>query len=1148
MHSLAIVRSNRLKIGGELLGGVSRPRGLKTPTGRFLTLLVGLTCPSLAAVPNHAPSVKDLALTTSEDVRAQGAVAAVDPDGDALTFKLVRKPTHGQATVERATGALGYLPAKDFNGEDSFSVEASDGRLTSKSEVKVHVAPVNDAPTARPVSLSTREDTPVRGASSASDVDGDALTYRVARAPAHGVASVDARLGALSYQPQPNANGSDTFAVEVSDGTLSATFEVNVTIAPVNDAPVAAAGAFSLDEDTKLDGTVAAVDVDGDAVTFRVSKRPLHGALQLNAKTGVFAYVPERDWHGADAFAFEASDGRLKSEATITLEVRPVNDAPVASPLSLVTREDTLVRGSSAARDVDGDALTYRIARPPAHGTASVEAKTGAVTYQGAADWSGTDAFAVEVSDGALIATSEVTVAVSAVNDAPVLAPVSFTFDEDGRLDETLLGHDVDGDALTYQLASRPVHGTATIEPATGKLGYVPAKDFFGDDSLVVEVSDGQLKASAPVQLHVRAVNDAPVARPLSLTTLEDTPVRGNVIATDVDSALSYRVSTAPAHGEARVDAAGLVTYQPAPDFNGADVFVVEVSDGELTAKSDVTVSVAPVNDAPVAPNATFTLDEDTRLDTKLELSDVDGDPLTARLLTNPRHGVATIESATGRFTYVPMKDFNGDDGLTFEVSDGKLKVTSTVTLHVTAVNDAPVASPLALSTLEDTAVRGGVIASDVDHDVLSYRLKTPPSHGEASVDARTGAVVYAPSPDSNGPDAFVVEVSDGKLTAGSAVSVMVTPVDDPPVVHAATLETLEDTAADGMLPATEADGEKLTFRLLSTPRLGTAVLVDPSTGAWRFSPFADLNGDDQVAFDVRDGKTTVPGVMKIHVVAVNDAPTVAGLELTCDEDRPVVGQLEGKDVDGDALTYSIETPSGSGRAVMLDAATGRLRFEPARDFNGRTSFTVVASDGKLKSAPATVTVTVKAQNDAPVAADAKLSLNEDEVLHGKLGATDVDGDPLVFRVVDDPVHGLLSILEPTTGAFEYMPAANYFGSDAFTYSVTDPSMATSTGKVRLTINPVNDPPVAVSETISAPYRGTITGRLKGYDRESRTVTFSVIGKPAHGQFRLIDQRTGEFTFSTDGSSSSDSVVRFVVSDGELKSQPAELRIQMQNM
>jgi VCBS repeat-containing protein len=1293
-------------------------------------MLVLVTSLARAEAPGVTAGPSGLELTTDEDARVEAVAPGAAVDGGRLTFRLARRPAHGVATVEGSTGALSYVPAKDFHGDDAFSVERSDGRRATKAEVKVRVAPVNDAPVSRPVALSTREDLEVKGASSASDVDGDALAFRLHTPPAHGTATVEPRTGALVYRPAPDSSSVDTFLVEVSDGRAGSTFEVKVTVAAVNDAPVAKPASASLDEDGRLEGTLQASDVDGDALRFRVLKPAGHGEVQLGGPAGgAFTYVPQRDWHGADRFGFEVSDGRLKAEAVVELTVRPVNDAPVLRPLSLATGEDVAVTAPLVATDVDGQRPTFRVARAPAHGSAAIGPDGGAVTYQGAADFAGTDAFAVEASDGQLTALAEVSVSVAPVNDAPVLeaasftlaedsrleapvrardidgdalafrlltkarhgevnvdaatgalryvpqrdfsgddgcaievsdgrlkasaavklvvtpvndaptaqplalatredvavrgqllardvdgtisfkvsvpaahgeaqvdpatgavsfqpapdfhgtdaftievsdgslsakaevrvvvspvndppvlGPTAFALDEDGRLEASLVARDVDGDALTYRLAAFPAHGSASLESASGRLRYAPARDFFGDDAVTVEVSDGPLKATAVVSLKVRPVNDVPVVRPLALATLEDAEVRGKVTASDVDGALSYRLKAPPPHGEARIDGAGLVSYRPSADFNGKDAFTVEVSDGEATAAAEVTVVVAPVNDAPALPSATVTVDEDGRLELTLSRTDVDGDALTTRLLARATHGEATLEAATGKLVYVPARDFNGVEQLPVEASDGKLTTKAEVTVQVRPVNDAPVVGPLSLSTAEDVSARGALVASDVDRDVLRFRIATPPTHGLATLEAQSGAVTYAPTANTHGPDTFTVEVSDGALSASSLVSVAVAAVDDPPVVQLATLETPEDTPVDGRLPASEADGEKLTFRLRSAPRLGVVTLLDAATGACRFAPAVDLNGDDEVAFEVSDGKTTVPGALKLRVVAVNDAPVVAPLELTSTEDRPVEGRLVGRDVDGDAIRYAIASAPDGGRAVLVDPAGGLLRFEPRPDFQGVASFTVTGSDGKLVSAPAAVTVRVTGENDAPVAREARLTLKEDEVLSGDLVASDVDGDRLVFRVVSPPLHGSVKLVDEARGAFEYVPTPNFFGTDGFSFSAVDPSKASSTARVSLTITPVNDPPMAASETISAPFRGTITGRLKGYDRESRSVTFAIVRKPAHGSIRLTDARTGEFIFSTEGTSSANETVRFVVSDGELKSPVGELTIQIENM
>ena len=247
----------------------------------------------------------------------------------------------------------------------------------------------------------------------------------------------------------------------------------------------------------------------------------------------------------------------------------------------------------------------------------------------------------------------------------------------------------------------------------------------------------------------------------------------------------------------------------------------VEVSDGKLSAEAAVSVTVASVNDAPNALSAALALDEDTRLEGMLGARDADADPLTWKLVKKPRHGALELNPATGAFTYQPAPDFHGSDGFTFEVSDGHLKSqVAAVSLEVRPVNDAPVTAPLAISTREDVAAQALVAASDIDGDLLTWKLSSAPSHGQATINPRTGALSYRPAPDYNGADALVIEVSDGTASASSPVSVAISPVYDPPVVRPETFETQEDTPAEGKLPGSDPDGTALTFHLLSAPRL----------------------------------------------------------------------------------------------------------------------------------------------------------------------------------------------------------------------------------------------------------------------------------------------------------------------------------------
>ena len=195
----------------------------------------------------------------------------------------------------------------------------------------------------------------------------------------------------------------------------------------VNRAPVASATvAISSNEDTAISGNVGARDVDGDTLSYSVAAGPARGTLTLNAATGAYTYTPGANYNGSDSFQVSVSDGNGGfATQTINVGIAAVNDAPVvaAASASLSTSEDVAVSGQVVATDVDGDTLSYSVATGPARGTLSLNAATGAYTYLGATNYSGSDSFSIRVSDGkGGSVTQTVNATIAAVADAPILS------------------------------------------------------------------------------------------------------------------------------------------------------------------------------------------------------------------------------------------------------------------------------------------------------------------------------------------------------------------------------------------------------------------------------------------------------------------------------------------------------------------------------------------------------------------------------------------------------------------------------------------------------------------------------------------------------------------------------------------------------
>src|SRR5207253_7573419 len=239
----------------------------------------------------------------------------------------------------------------------------------SAATVSLTITAVNDAPVAADQAVTTAEDTAKAIVLTASDVEGDPLTYAIVAGPAHGTLSGTAPT--VTYTPAANYNGPDSFTYKANDGTLNSNVAtVTLTVTPVNDAPVPTAQSVTTNQDTAKAMTLTATDVDGDTLTYAVVTAPTHGTLSGVAPN--LTYTPAAGYNGPDSFTFKANDGTVDSAAaTVRLTVVHVNHAPVADCQAATTAEDTAKAIVLTATDADGDTLTFSIVAGPLHGALS---------------------------------------------------------------------------------------------------------------------------------------------------------------------------------------------------------------------------------------------------------------------------------------------------------------------------------------------------------------------------------------------------------------------------------------------------------------------------------------------------------------------------------------------------------------------------------------------------------------------------------------------------------------------------------------------------------------------------------------------------------------------------------------------------------
>lgn len=976
---------------------------------------------------------------------------------------------------------LAYLP---FNGGDGilqggpgavFHVEKQVAYTIRSADTGRLTGAVSGDPVAVDDSATTPEDTPVTIGVLLNDTDpnGDTLGVIAVTQGTKGSVTFTPAGSTVTYTPNANATGSDSFTYQVSDfsglgdgNTDTAT--VFVTITAVNDPPDALDDAITTNEDTAVFVPVLANDVDPDSgFTLTAATQGAKGATLIQGD-GTIRYTPAANANGADSFTYTVSDGSASDTATVAVTITPVNDAPVAWNDSVTTPEDTAIAIAILANDTDaeGDPLTAGNVGAVTNGTLVLN-PDGTLTYTPNPDFRGFENFTYTASDpSGANSTATVHIEVTPVNDPPTAVNDAAVTNEDTALNFDVVSNDTDpdGDALVVSAVTQGAKGSVVINNSPSLNGkyviYTPNANANGGDSFIYTVSDGRGGTStATVSMTITPVNDVPKAFDDAVTTPEDTPLTFDPRINDTDAdgdTLTITSASDPNRGSTVVNADGTVTYTPDANLSGADSFLYSISDGHGgTWSAIVSVTVTPVNDAPDARNDLPLTNEDTPITINVLSNDVDadGNTLTVTSLTQPAKGTAVL-NANNTITYTPNLNTNGSDSFTYTISDGNGgSDTATVNVTVSPVNDPPVAVADSATVAEEGTVTVAVAANDTDpeNSTLTVTTVTQGAHGTVTLLAGN-QVRYQPAVNYAGPDTFTYTIRDpGNLTSVGTVSVTVTPVNDPPVAVADTAATDEDTPAAISVLAndTDVDGDTLTVVAVTQSANGS-VTTDGTTVT--FTPAANWSGTaGTFTYTARDaaGVERTANVT-VTVNSVNDPPVANPDSAATLEDTPVVIAVlaNDSDVDGNTLTITSATQGAFG-AVTTNGTT--VTYTPMANFNGGDSFTYTLSDGNGGTASASVIVSIAAVNDAPNAAPDSGATREGVpvVIAVLANDTDVEGSPVTATAVGTPSDGSAVLL--ADGTVRYTPGGNFTGTATFTYTASD-GQGTSTGQVTVTV------------------------------------------------------------------------------------------------
>ncbi|HHX8677550.1 TPA: tandem-95 repeat protein, partial [Vibrio alginolyticus] len=1194
---------------------------------------------------NDAPIASNDTTITEEDSSVTIDVLPndTDIDGDTLSIQSASVPSD-QGTVEIVDGKLVFTPAENFHGDAEISYTVTDGSLTDQATVNVTVNAANDTPVVESniADQTLAEDfTPytINLNTAFSDVDNadGELTFSVSGNSNIQVAIVN---GIATFTPTADWNGSETLTFTATDPSgESVSQTVNFTVAPVAD--------IESDRATVVEDTPTIIKVlgndtfegDDKVVSLDTNNGPANGTVSVNPD-GSVTYTPNDNYHGTDSFTYIVTSGGVSESTTVNVDVTPVNDAPVATNDTAITDEDTPVTIDVLPNDtdIDGDKLSIDSASVPSD-QGTVEIVDGKLVFTPAENFNSDAEITYTVTDGALTDQATVNVTVNAVNDTPVVESsiADQTLAEDFTpysIDLNTAFSDVDNvdGELTFS-----VSGNSNIQVAivNGIATFTPTADWNGSEALTFTATDlsGE-SVSQTVSFTVAPVADIVADK---ATVVEDTPTIIKVLGNDTfegdDKVVSLDTNHGPANGTVSVNPDGSVTYTPNDNYHGADSFTYIVTSGGVSESTTVNVDVTPVNDAPVAKDDTAVTDEDTpvTIDVLPNDTDIDGDTLSIDSASVPSEQ-GTVEIVDGKLVFTPAENFNGDAEITYTVTDGSLTDQATVNVTVNAVNDTPVVesnivdqtlaedftpysidlntafsdvdnadgeltfsvsgnsniqvaivngiatftptadwngsealtftatdpsgesvsqtvnftvAPVAdivadnATVVEDTATIIKVLGNDTfegDDKVVSLDTNNGPANGTVSVNP-DGSVTYTPNDNFHGTDSFTYIVTSGGVSESTTVNVDVTPVNDAPVAKDDTAVTDEDTPVtiDVLPNDTDIDGDKLSIDSASVPsEQGTVEIVD---GKLVFTPAENFNGDAEITYTVTDGALTDQATVNVTVNAVNDTPVVESsiTDQTLAEDfTPYSIDLntafsDVDNVDGD-LTFSVSGNSNIQVAIVNGIAT----FTPTADWNGSEALTFTVTDPSGESVSQTVNFTV-----APVAdivADNATVVEDTPTIIKVLDNDTFEGDDKVVSLDTNngPANGTVSV--NPDGSVTYTPNDNYHGTDSFIYIVTSGGVSEPT-TVNVDVTPVNDAPVATNDTAITDEDTPVTIDVLPNDTDIDGDTLSIQSASVpetQGTVEIID---GKLVFTPAENFNGDAEITYTITDGSLTDQ-----------
>ncbi len=612
---------------------------------------------------NDAPVIIPIdSVEMNEDSNFSILLSATDVDNTSLEFS-VNDNENFVCLLDN--NLLTIVPNNNYFGSDSLDVLVTDEHgAFDQTELIINILPVNDAPELLPIGdIVFNEDSSIEVELFSIDIDSNELSYDVV-----GGENILASLtgSTLTFTTVADFYGSEEFTITVSDFELTDSETIHVFAESVNDEPLAQSIDVNMSEDNIKTVELLAFDDNSTQFTFEISVSPENGIATIDGS--MLTYTPNQDFYGSDVLEYTANDGDLISlPAAVSITIESVNDAPIiVTPDPIVMNENNVQEVEINATDIENDNLNFSVVSTSDNIISWFIGNILSIYPDD--NWFGTEILSIAVSDGEFEVVDDFEVTVLAVNDPPSVENQSIETQEEEMVLIPLDITDVDSYTFEYALVQVPSNGT--IEFNSGFAQYTPELNFFGQDTIVYNVNDGEFTSNdGAIFIEVTNINDAPVIPDLTGVSInEDSEYLLNINEFDLDGDI-LEIDVQLDGDDATYEVVeGILTVIPNLNFFGDISITLTVNDAEFSDSQIFTINVLPINDAPIivsnAPNTIYLGQEYTY---QIVINDPDDDSFTFELTNAP---IEMEVSETGLLSWLPTS--TGIYGpVTLIVSDG---------------------------------------------------------------------------------------------------------------------------------------------------------------------------------------------------------------------------------------------------------------------------------------------------------------------------------------------------------------------------------------------------------------------------------------------------------------------------------------------